>query len=186
MKKVFALSQRKSRLWSFVIVLPWLLILCASIASIGLYLTSTYLPEVGRSSRVMNFSPGTGQGNEMWGLLEHYVLLPFCEEVTYRFLPFCALWYFYGRYLHRYPSFWTLCIVAVLLAIPFGLLHGNYANILVQGATSLVVAGALVVVSENGDHPFRGLLAATALHSLFNIVFVNRVLDLTRLPFLSS
>lgn len=120
--------------------------------------------------------PGTNSGtaNIEWlkntniyigfGFLSYYA---FCEEVIFRSLPLGICMYF-----EKSRKFWPL--VAVISSVLFGLAHGNWVNIFLQGIGGLFYCLAFVFINRKNEEAgfVKATMVTTVLHALYNLVVV--------------
>jgi membrane protease YdiL (CAAX protease family) len=104
------------------------------------------------------------------------VVSPVFEEAIFRTLPFMlALWYVILRRNHdaTYLPLKTALPVAFWSSLLFGVIHGGYGHILIQGVAGFMYAMIFLKMSRLGKDPRRGYLASTLTHGIWNICAVS-------------
>jgi hypothetical protein len=116
-----------------------------------------------------------GIGNYLRSFL---VVAPISEEIQFRLIPFVIVFLSLRamRLEGRTVGMWVLMATLFLTSIVFGLAHGSFRNIFMQGVSGVVYG--LVFLKWRGltqaryvdriKNTAKGLLASTIVHSSFN------------------
>jgi membrane protease YdiL (CAAX protease family) len=173
MDRIFAWFENEAKFESRISSFMFIVIGKLLLLGLGLWLVSLFPSP--------HFAEGTGDSS---AAIQEYgwfftlgifcVLGPFLEELLYRVIPLgFAAWLVSGLKLTQ-PGLAAAFMVAAILASSawFGLSHGDWANLFIQGAAGVVYAIVYLKWSRMGAKIGRGWLATAGIHGTYNLIAI--------------
>ena len=109
---------------------------------------------------------------QKWEIGDYLIFFPmaYLEELTFRWMPLCFLIALFGK-----KRISVLLIASLISSFFFGLVHGHWYNLGLQGVLGIVFCAFFIKCSTT-KRPFSlqlpALLVTTTAHALYNICVV--------------
>jgi membrane protease YdiL (CAAX protease family) len=88
------------------------------------------------------------------------------EELIFRLAPLAVVLYFFGRR----PG--LLLLTSLVVSAVFGIVHGNYVNIFIQGMSGFLLSLLFLKCGGFNGNVFKGCATSSLGHFLFNSLIV--------------
>lgn len=93
----------------------------------------------------------------------YFLLFAFPEEFIFHFIPLGIC-----MSIPKTKRFWP--IVALVSAVIFGMMHGNWVNILIQGTAGMIYAVGFAMENKGEQGVVKALVFTTAIHAFYNLI----------------
>ena len=161
-------TARDPPFWVFIVLLPLLVFFCRKLGHGGIYFLKVYWPDLLSSSTVVTYSAQIQSSGLEGMVFKHFILVPFREELLYRFLPFVSLWWAWRAWRKEAPPLLAAVFLILITSTWFGYIHGGVGNILIHGPMGVLFALVYLAMSAYGKKPLLGLFCAVVFHGSYN------------------